>query len=260
MWIVARVRAVRAFRLITTPNDLLRTFRVEGIRFGDVIYDQVLAGGYATVDRIDERTLRVLERFFYLRSLVKYAMRKYDIRAGVFSHMIGIEGATFSRYLLQNRIEVLTRIGSHQILVTKYRDLGDVGIYPVTPERRYFDAMIRNDDGTIINRAEQYLESRFGQEVQHLAVALAFDRRKCSFSNSEAFCEAYGLDPAKPIVFVMLHAFNDYPHSSFAKPMIFQDYYDWFTKTLMVAKRRCFIWLPLLLPRTLPRSKKARLI
>jgi hypothetical protein len=33
----------------------------------------------------------------------------------------------------------------------------------------------------------------------------------------------------------MLHAFNDYPHSHFAKPMLFQDYYWWFRRTLEIA-------------------------
>jgi hypothetical protein len=65
---------------------------------------------------------------------------------------------------------------------------------------------------------------------------MAFGTSKRTFTDRESFCAACGLDGWKPIVFVMLHMFNDYPHSHFGRPMIYQDYFDWFRKTLDIAK------------------------
>jgi len=73
------------------------------------------------------------------------------------------------------------------------------------------------------------------QEVSHLAVNLAFNRKNRLYSSADEFCREVGLDPSRPTVFIMLHAFNDFPHSHFTKPMLFQDYYVWFRRTLEIA-------------------------
>lgn len=235
MRLMAWLSARRAYRAIKAPLDLL-AFRVDGIRFGDALYDAVLAQRFATIDRIDERTLVVLRRFYFLRAFIRHVLRWYRVRAGVFAHLIGLQGSTLSRYLLQREIEVLNRVGSHQLLVKKYRSLADVGIYPVKPEPGYFELMLKRDDGTIQRRAEEYLERRFNQKIEDVTIGLAFDMRKRHFTDRLTFAAAYRLDPIKPFVFVMLHAFNDFPHSHFARPMIFQDYYYWFRRTLEIAR------------------------
>src|SRR2546427_9814859 len=63
MELEAVVSAVRAYRSINNPRELLE-FRVDEIRFGDVIYDAVLAHGYATINAIDLRTLQKLQSFY----------------------------------------------------------------------------------------------------------------------------------------------------------------------------------------------------
>lgn len=230
----AILQAARMYRVIWSPRDLLN-LRIDGIRFGDVLYDGVLAEGYATVSAIDFRTFVVLQRFYFLRSFIRHVIQRYNLQAAVFAHTVGLQSAVFGRYLLQAGIEVMNRIGSHQILLKKYQGLADVGTYALKPELRYFTLMLEKDDGTILRKAEEYLERRFTQRVQHLAVDAAFNPSKRTYSDRRWFCLDHGLDPVKPIAFVMLHAFNDYPHSHFAKPMIFQDYYEWFVRTLELA-------------------------
>jgi len=68
-------------------------------------------------------------------------------------------------------------------------------------------------------------------------VDLAFNRKNRLYKSSDEFCRVMGLDPSRPTVFVMLHAFNDFPHSHFTKPMLFQDYYVWFRRTLEIATK-----------------------
>ena len=232
---VACLRATKAYARLSSPADVL-AFHEDGIKFGDIVYDEVLAGGYATLDRVDRRVWDVLRRFYFLRGFIIRLLRQYDIRTSVFAHTIGLQGGTLSRYLLSQGIEVLWRVGSHQVLIKRYRGLQDVGVYPVKPEPGYFRLMLEGDDGTIRRRAEEYLERRFSQQVEHPTVALAFNAAKTVYTSPEPFCAAFKLPPGRPIVFVMLHAFNDYPHSHFAKPMLFQDYYWWFRRTLEIAQ------------------------
>ena len=225
--------AVRAYQSIKTPNDLLRNFVVDGIHFGDVIYDTVLAGGYATIDKIDLRTLKALVWFYYTRALVKFVIRGYDIRAAIVTHYITIEGATFTRYLLKDEIEIFNRLGSKEVVIKKFRTLDDLG-YPKKPEKPYVDLMLKKGKGTLLELAEAYLESKFKPETQDPDTNIAGSRK--IETNRLNFCKKHGLDAKKPIAFVMLHAFNDYPHSHFKRPMIFQDFYDWFIQTLRIAR------------------------
>lgn len=234
-WILARFQATKAIRALGSPKDIL-DFSVDGMRFGDLIYDAVLAQGYATIHSLDEKVHGALHAFFLCRYIIKDIIRRYEIETSVFSHTIGLQSGTFTRYLLQNGIEVLNRTGSHQIQVKKYQSLNDVGVYPLRPEQRYFSFMMSKCNDTILGLADTYLTDRLNQNVEDIAAQLAFDHKKRAFGSKEEFCYHFGFDPSKKIVFVMLHAFNDHPHSHFAKPMIFRDYYDWFEKTLDLAK------------------------
>lgn len=234
-WIFACFQAIEAFRALESSKDILN-FSVDGIKFGDLIYDAVLSKGYATIHSLDKKVLKALYDFFMHRYVIKDIIRRHKIETSVFSHTIGLKSGIFTRYLLQNEIEVLNRVGSHQIIVKKYQSLDDIGFYPLRLEQKYFSFMMSRCDDTILRLADGYLNSRFNQNVKHIAVDLAFDQGKRTFNNKEEFCYHFGLDPAKSIVFVMLHAFNDHPHSHFKKPMIFQDYYDWFEQTLEIAK------------------------
>ena len=235
MRILARAAAAKAYRSIRTPQELLE-FKVDGIRFGDVLYDAVLAEGYATIDVIDHRLLRKLRQFYFFRYCVKDVIKRYDVQTSVLGHIVGLFGSVFSRYLLQHGIEVLNRVGSHQIVVKKYHKLEELGVYTGKLERKYFKLMMENDDGTIVRFTDEYFERRVNREVEDHDAALAYSHQKKTFTEKQSFCAEYNLDRTKPIVFVMLHAFNDFPHSHFSKPMIFQDYYHWFLHTLEIAQ------------------------
>jgi hypothetical protein len=145
-------------------------------------------------------------------------------------------GGTFSRYLLKQNIEVINRVGSHDIHIQKYRSSADVGFYPARPERHHFEYMMSLPDHVVLPLADAYLDERYNQRVMHIAIERAFNRNKRIFDSREEFCRVTGLDPNKKTAFVMLHAFNDHPHSHFARPLAFQDYFDWFERTLNVAQ------------------------
>lgn len=220
---------------LRTPQDIL-DFEIDGIKFGDIIYDNVLVRGYATLNTVDLKVLAVLHDFFKHRYIVNDIIKRYRLDSFVVAHTIGMFGGTFSRYLLKQGIEVLNRIGSHEILVKKYRSSADVGYYPTKPESRHFKYMMSLPNDIVLPLADAYLEERHNQRVSHLAVDLAFNQNKKFFECREEFCRVTELDPNKKTAFVMLHAFNDHPHSHFAKPLAFQDYFDWFERTLQIAQ------------------------
>lgn len=229
------LQAFKTWMQLKTPRDILE-FRIDGIRFGDIVYDNKLVRGYATLTKVDWDVLAVLYDFFKHRYLINDIIRRYRLDSFVVSHTVGMFGGTFSRYLLKNEIEVLNRVGSHEILVQKYRTSADIGFYPAKPERRHFEHMMNLPDDVVLPLADAYLDERHNQRVSHIAVELAFNKNKRYFESREEFCQTTGLDPSKKTAFVMLHAFNDHPHSHFARPLAFQDYFDWFVHTLRVAE------------------------
>lgn len=234
-WILTCFQATRVFQALKSPEDILN-LRIDGIKYGDLIYDGVLAGEYATIRKLHEKVLSTIHAFFWHRYVIKDIISRYKIETSVFSHSVGLGSGAVTRYLLKNGIEVINRSGSYQLQLKKYQSLDDVGFYCLKPEPRYFSLLMNRQDATILQLADNYLNDRFNQKIKDIASDLAFDSRKRTFASKEDFCSHFGLDPAKKIIFVMLHAFNDQPHSHFAKPMIYRDYYDWFEKTLEIAK------------------------
>ncbi len=233
--LLAAVSAFSVWRKLKTPRDIL-DFRVDGLKFGDIVYDNVLVKGYATIQKVNLDVLCVLYAFFQHRQMINYIIRRYPLDSFVVSHTIGMFGGTFSRYLLKHQIEVLNRIGSHEILVQKYRSSADVGFYPVKPEWHHFEYLMNLPDDVVLPLANAYLDERHNQQISHLAVELAFNKNKRIYDDRDQFCRVKGFDPTKKLAFVMLHAFNDHPHSHFSKPLEFQDYFDWFERTLRVAQ------------------------
>jgi len=227
-------QALRAWSAMRGTQDVL-DFRLDGMRFGDIVYDNALVLGYATLRKADWKVLAVLYTFFLHRHIIRDLMRRYPLDSCVVSHTIGMLGGVFTRYLVNGGIEVINRAGSHEIHLKKFQSAADIGFYPAKPERRYFDLMMSKAD-EVLPLAEKYLDDRHGQQVNHIAVELAFSRNKRLFSDRGEFCRVHDLDPDKKIVFVMLHAFNDHPHSHFARPLMFRDYFDWFERTLLAAR------------------------
>ena len=84
-----------------------------------------------------------------------------------------------------------------------------------------------------LKSADKYLLNRTNAKANDLDSVRAYAGNKV-FSKKQEFCSEFNLDINKPIVFVMLHAFNDFPHHF--KNNIFLDYYHWFEETLKIAK------------------------
>jgi hypothetical protein len=228
--------AREAYQTLRCPEDLIK-FEVDGINFGNLIYDAVLYMRYATIRVIDEKVLNCLEEFFWYRFVIQDIIERYKIKTSIFSQSYtGIIAGTMTRYLLQEEIEVMSHLGARYIVLKKFQRLRDIGVLECRAEPQYFSLMKNWPDDSILKQADEYLEYRFGQRVVNISIDVAFDHSKRLFKSHEEFCLHFGLDPAKKLVFVMLQCFNDWPRSLFARPMIYRDYCDWFEQTLEIAK------------------------
>ena len=234
-WAGAHARASATFRRLSTPEDVLR-LEVDGMEVGDLIYDPILRSGYATLDRVDDRVLRMLRTFYLHRALVLRVLATRDIRYAVFSHHIGIRAGVFFRYLLRARVPVLLVRGVGETNLKEYHGLEQLRDYPLRPEPRFVEHMRSGIEDEIIRLSDDYLERRMGQQTNDKDAALAFKASNRTYTSRADFAGAFGLDPAKPNVFVMLHAFNDHPHMFGVDAILHGDYYRWFQETLRIAR------------------------
>lgn len=217
-------------RKLKTPEELL-AYEYEGIPIGDTLYDTVLARGYASVRDVNRRQLLpVMAGFLFNRAMTKYVLSKYQVVAGLSTHIVGVPGATFMRMLLKESIPVYIR----ETTLKKYTSLEMIHECCATPDKRYINYM-KGQPELFAAHGERALENRLGNKYKTEIDHLAYKSDKTTYTRREDFGRDYGLDPAKKNVFVMLHAFNDYPHTYGL--MVHQDFYHWFIHVLEVAKR-----------------------
>jgi hypothetical protein len=228
--VIGYAQAFLKLRNIRTPESLL-SFTCDGVQLGDALYDTILAKGYASINEINKSILfPVLASFFYQRAKTKQILSKYLIVSGFSTHIVGVPGAAFMRYLLQKNIVVYIR----ETTLKKYTSLSMMHECCATPDRRYIDYM-RSRPEIFVARGESALENRLGNKNTSEIDHLAYKSGKTIYTSREEFARDFELDPAKKNVFVMLHAFNDYPHTY--GTMVHQDFYHWFMNVLELAKR-----------------------
>ena len=232
--VLSLLLAKRACSRLSSPEDVL-LFRVDGIEFGDLIYDSILSNGYATLSAVDKRVFRGLMRFFFNRFIVKHTLKRYKIKRAFVTHTIG-NNAIFVRYFLQRGIQVVHCRCVSMTNIYKYSDLKEIRHSTFRPEPRYVDYMLRSQSNRIVALAEEYLNRRFNQGVNELDPALAFNPGNRTYRSREEFAKQYGLDTKRKNVFVMLHAFNDWPHTLGIDSILYRDYYEWFINTLRIAR------------------------
>lgn len=220
--------AYMALRHIKTPEQLLN-FTHDGLLIGDNIYDTLLSCGHATIRSIEPAVLLpMLAQYYYRRSMMDRMTRKYRIVAGLATHIVGVPGATFVRSLLLKGTEIYIR----ETTLKKYSSLAMMHECCATPDKRYIEFM-RTKPEQFVPLGEQAMEERIGNRTS--AGVLAYQSDKVIYTSRVDFARAYRLDPDKKNVFVMLHAFNDYPHTY--GNFVHKDFYEWFMHVLELAQK-----------------------
>jgi hypothetical protein len=125
-------------------------------------------------------------------------------------------------------------IGYHQCTLQRFTKLSDVYIHENAASPAEIDEVLRVFGSDLDAGFESvYQDHVSGKGSLDANYAFAPENRR--YAERERFNRDFGLKDGRTNVFVMLHAFNDFPHSHF-RWMLFRDYYDWMMQTLAFAR------------------------
>lgn len=221
-------------RILAGSNILGITYK--DVRYGDIIYDTYLAENkVGTINGVPIKLIGIIYRCIYRHEEVRSLIYENKIDAVLVSHQVNISSGVMLRAAIASGREGYLRCGSFRSTLQRLTTLDDVYEYEYKPASR--------DIQNIVNRYGKNLDDIFNRVYEReisgngsVDAKRANEKNSIIFSNRQNFCKTYNLDPSKKNIFIMLHAFTDYPHSHF-RWMLFRDYLDWFLKTLDVAKR-----------------------
>lgn len=200
-----------------------------GLQIGDIVYDEYLAvRQHARLHRRDPQLVRLI--YLTLRSVEEgeLALRQTAAAAVLLSHRVGLSAGSMANAAEKRGVPIFSFGGNRygtllQAPIRKYYE------YNATPEE--LSQILRLPDAQLDALFEQVQIELFGGAFNADA-KLAFSRKL--FRDRDDFSRCFGLPHGKKNVFIMLHAFTDYPHSHF-NGMLFEDFYDWFMSTLKYA-------------------------
>jgi len=219
---------------VLITNRLL-SFRYKGIPYGDFVYDGYLSVfSMATLPRFDFRIIKIFCFVLMHDRKARLILKKNPIKAVLVSHYIGLTTGPLSRVAMQADIPVYWKGGGHEVInLSVFNSLSQIYDYPKKPSNETIDLLVRMHREAVDVDFKEFIDN-VGNPF-YGAFSVAYNNVIFSDVTRESFLKTMNLDN-KPIIFIMLHAFNDQPHSHF-KEMLFGDYCDWFIKTFRFAKK-----------------------
>lgn len=226
--------AIEKFLVMYRTRDVL-SFSYDGVKYGDIVYDSYLwQQQVATVKKIDINVLRLIYSCIWRHECVRRLLSSDNFEAVLVSHQVGINSGVMLRTALHYGYKGYLRAGHEQSTLQCFERLDEVYDYEYKPFPEDIDAI----NATLGPEFDRVYSLVFNEQVSDEDSAdgrYAFSPDNKYYSDRKSFVCDFGLDGKKRNVFVMLHAFNDHPHSHF-RWMIFRDYYDWFVQTLSFAR------------------------
>lgn len=223
-----------ALYIIITRNII--SIKLDGIRFGDILYDSYLADNkVATIHKINKCILMTLWNLIFQYHCFRKTIKDTNATAVLVSHQVGLTSGILFRIALAFGMDVYSRSGgSGAVECSRYSSLDDAYSYQRKPRKSDIDHLLKVEREIIEHDFSEYMNKRINSE-EDMDARLAYGNNKIVYTSREDFAKKYGIDFKKKNIFIMLHAFNDHPHSHFGK-MLFNDYFDWFISTLKYAK------------------------
>jgi len=211
---------------------------MDGIRFGDILYDSYLAHfKCATIHKVNRGVLSILVILIFNYYRFKRTIKDCGASAILVSHNVGVFSGVLMRAALGLGLFVyLRRSGPPEVVLDLRRSLSDIYEYSYRPRPIDIQLLSAIDHTTIDREFRGVMEMRMRQHTDKDAEKAYASEKKVYYSKG-GFAERYQVSADKKFIFVMLHAFNDHPHSHFGK-MLFRDYYDWFFQTLDFARTK----------------------
>lgn len=231
--ILAEAHAI--FDGLQLPEDVLGII-YRGVPIGEQIYDGVLKRKHSSLWRLDARVLEKIQHAVATVEAVETLCQRYEVCGGLYGHVSCDGAGVAARTLLHHRVPVFLGRGGLTAL-KRYNRMQDTQgrLSPhIHVPKHWFWSLSKSCKAELVQQAEVYLAERMsGKYVNKIGLEI-YAPENTYYESPDAFAKAYGLDPSKPCVFIMLHVMNDDPHCE--KQYIFRDYYDWFIRTLDVVK------------------------
>ena len=233
-WFRLCILSLRQYRRWKHPGDILN-FEYDRVKYGDLIFDEyLLKEKVATIAKLNWRILLYLLQCLLRHEHILALLRSSNFRAVLVSHQVGIKSGVMLRVALRYGYEGYLRAGQYKSSFQRFTSLDQVYDYEYKPFPKDI-TRLNNALGNDFNITYKSIKSRQTQGNGGNDSSTAYSKLSKLYKDKQSFDEDYSLDTKKNNIFVMLHSFNDYPHSHF-KWMIFQDFYHWFKKTLKFAR------------------------
>jgi len=227
--------SIRKFLVMYKTKDIL-SLSYDGVKYGDIVYDTYLAHGkVATIQKIDLKILYIIYICIKRHEQFKIILQNGEFDAVLVSHQVNIHSGVLLRTALRYGYKGYLRIGGQKSTLQCCEKLDEVYDYPYKPSPENIDTVITK----LGSKFDFAYESIFNEHISgklNKDALNAFSEDNLYYRDRNSFNQDYGLNSDKKNVFIMLHAFTDFPHSHF-RWMIFKDYYDWFVNTLEFAKK-----------------------
>lgn len=228
------LRAFKGYVCVLLKSDIL-SFTYDKVKYGDIVYDAYLAKKQVgTIKRIDFSIFYLIAQCIYRHESIKKTIIQNNIKATLNSHRIGIVPGVMLRTALRYGCEVYTINGMHRGTLHRATTIDKMIDYEYTPTKEEINEITNLDEEQFDKLYQFVLDFHINGNCS-MDAKYAFSDSKKIYTDRKSFADAYKVESEKKNIFIMLHAFTDYPHSHF-KWMIFKDYADWFLKTLEFAK------------------------
>ena len=227
--------ALNEFLTIYKTKDIL-SFSYDGVKYGDIVYDTYLATfKLATIKKIDLKLIPILYSCICRHEDIRRILQWSHFEAVLVSHQIGIRSGVMLRTALRYGCKGFLRAGHHESTLQCFENLDEIYDYEYKPLSEDIDKIIIRLGSTFDMAYKSILNKQISGRGSKDGI-YAFSKNNKYYLDRKSFNDDYGLNSKRKNVFIMLHAFNDHPHSHF-EWMIFKDYYDWFIKTLKFAEQ-----------------------
>jgi hypothetical protein len=236
------IRAGWEWLIMVFSCDIL-SFHYDHVKYGDICYDTYLSEKETgTIKRPSLHMMAIIYRCIRRHEQIRRVLRSGNFKAVLVSHLVNIQAAVMLRVAIRYGYLVYSRTGHHQSSLLCFDKDRHLPSYPNRPRKEDVKEII----DVLGNKFDETYQFIFGNEVSGKGSKdglLAYSEKNTMYADRQIFNQEFSLDSKKKNIFVMLHAFNDGPHSHF-NWMIFKDYQDWFLQTLQFAKKYPYVnWI-----------------
>ena len=232
----------KKFILLLKNKDILNISH-DGITYGDFIYDSYLnLKQTGTIEKIDFWFFLLIYQHLKRHEIICKTLQSNSYDAVLVTHPIGLRSGVILRVAKKFGLKIYQSSGdARATLVLCDTDEKDKG-YPYKITNEYIDELISIPHEKF-EKLFQFVHDKHTSGGLYIGALYAFSKNNRLYSDRDSFNQDFGLDPNKKNIFIMLHAFTDYPHSHFSG-MLFKDYFDWFIQTLEFAKKNPLVnWI-----------------